>query len=145
MDEEYPIPHMETIFHNLHGASYFGNIDLSGAYYQIEIDEEAKDIHYQHISGLFKMCRLPQGLKNSSSIFQNCMESTLKGIKSVVIFQDDVLVYGIMEPPRSRLTGECLLSRVDYVKFFLLLMRKSLIQNKLIALVSWNTPFQRSE
>ena len=44
--------------------------------------------------GLFKMCRLPQGLKNFSSIFQNCIESTLKGIKGVVIFQDDVLVYG---------------------------------------------------
>ena len=40
------------------------------------------------------MCRLPQGLKNSSSIFQNCIESTLKGIKGVVMFQDDVLVYG---------------------------------------------------
>ena len=28
MDEEYPIPDMETTFHNLHGASYFGKIDL---------------------------------------------------------------------------------------------------------------------
>ena len=26
MDEDYPIPDMETIFHNLHGASYFGKI-----------------------------------------------------------------------------------------------------------------------
>ena len=40
------------------------------------------------------MCRLPQGLKNSSSIFQNCIESTLKRIKGVVIFRDDVLLYG---------------------------------------------------
>ena len=40
------------------------------------------------------MCRLPQGLKNSSSIFQNCMQSTLKKIKGVVIFQDNALVYG---------------------------------------------------
>ena len=95
MDEDYPIPDMETIFHNLHGASYFGKIDLSDAYYQIELDEEAKDICTINTSqGLFKMCRLPQGLKNSSSIFQNCIESTLKGIKGVVIFQDDVLVYG---------------------------------------------------
>ena len=44
MDEDYPIPDMETIFHKLHGASYFGKIDLSDAYYQIELDEEAKDI-----------------------------------------------------------------------------------------------------
>ena len=40
------------------------------------------------------MCRLPQGLKNCSSIFQNCIESILKAIKGVVIFQDDVLLYG---------------------------------------------------
>ena len=33
-------------------------------------------------------------MKNSSSIFQNCIESTLKGIKGVVTPQDDVLVYG---------------------------------------------------
>ena len=44
MDEDYPIPDMETIFHNLHGVSYFGKIDLSDAYYQIDLDEEAKDI-----------------------------------------------------------------------------------------------------
>ena len=39
MDEDYPIPEMETIFHNLHAAPYFGKIDLSDAYYQIELDE----------------------------------------------------------------------------------------------------------
>ena len=71
MDEDYPIPDMETIFHNLYGASNFGKIDLSDAYYQIEIDEEAKDIRTINTSqGLFKMCRPHQGLKNSSSIFQ---------------------------------------------------------------------------
>ena len=84
----------ETIFHNLHGASYFGKIDLSDAYYQIELDEDPKICTINTSQGLFKMCRLPQGLKNSSSIFQNCIGSTLKGIKGVVIFQDDVLVYG---------------------------------------------------
>ena len=95
MHEDYPIPDMKTIFHNLHGASYFGKTDLSDAYYQIELDEDAKEICTINTSqGLFKMCRLPRVPKNSSSIFQNCIESTLKKIKGVVIFQDDVLVYG---------------------------------------------------
>ena len=86
---------METIFHNLHGASYFNKIYLSDAYYQNELDEVAKDICTIKTSqGLFKMCRLPQVLKISSAIFQNWIESTLKGIKGVVIFQDDVLMYG---------------------------------------------------
>ena len=42
MDEDYTIPDMETIFHYLHGASYFGKSDLSDAYYQIELHEDAK-------------------------------------------------------------------------------------------------------
>ena len=94
MDAGYPIPDSETNFHNLHGASYLGKIDPPDAYYQIELDEEAKDICTINTSqGLFKICRLPQGMKNSSSIFQKRIESTLKGNKGV-IFQDDVLVYG---------------------------------------------------
>ena len=67
MDEDYPIPEMEKIFNNLHGASYFGKIDLSDAYYQTELDKEAWYIYtFNTSSGLFKMCTLPQGLKNSS-------------------------------------------------------------------------------
>ena len=95
IDEDYPMPDMETIFHNLHGASHFGEIGLSDAYYKIELDKEAKYIWKINTSqGLFKMCRVPQGMEYSSSIFQNCIESRFKGIKGVVIFQDGVLVYG---------------------------------------------------
>ena len=92
----------DHFFNNLHGASYFGKIDLSDAYYQIELDEDAKEIcTINRSQGLFKMCRLPQGLKNSS-IFQNCIESTLKRINSVVIFQDDVRVYGTTNEPYEK-------------------------------------------
>ena len=35
MDEDCPVPEMETIFYNLHRASYFDKINLSDAYYQI--------------------------------------------------------------------------------------------------------------
>ena len=76
MEDDYPIPDMGTIFHNLHRASCFVIIHLSDDY-QIEFDQEATDIRSINTSqGLFKMCRLPQGLKNSSSIFQNFTEST---------------------------------------------------------------------
>ena len=96
LDEDYPIPDLETIFHNLPGAPYFGKTDLSDVYYQIEIDEEAKNICTINTSpGLFKMCRLPQGLGNASSIFRSCINSKLKRIKGVLIFQHNMLVNGI--------------------------------------------------
>ena len=101
MDEDYPKPDMGTIFHNLHGASYFSKIDLSHSYFQIKPDEEAKDIcTINRSQGLFKICRLTHGLQNSSSIFHTCMEPILKRIKvivSVLTFQDDVLVHGNSE------------------------------------------------
>ena len=59
--EYYQIPDMETIFHNLLAASI--------AYYQIELDEDAtKQCTINKSQGLYKICRLPQGLKKSSSV-----------------------------------------------------------------------------
>ena len=141
MDEDYPIPDMKTIFHNLHRASYFGKIDVSDAYSQTELDEETNDICKINTSqGLFKIGRLPQGLKNSSSIFQNCIESTLKGIEGVVIFQDDVLVYGTT---KEQFDKRMLSVKSRLREKNLLLMRKNLTQNQSIASPSWDTPFRR--
>ena len=144
MDEEYTIPNMETIFQNLHGASYFGRIDLSCPFYQIELYEQEKDIFTINTSrGLFKMCRLPQGLKNSSSNFQNCTESTLKGIKGVVSFQDGLLVYGTTKEQLDKRMLEVMKWLRE--KKFTINEKNNLTQNKTIALVFWDTPFQRRE
>ena len=40
------------------------------------------------------MWRLPPELKNASSIIQNCIELTFKGITGVLIFRNGVLVSG---------------------------------------------------
>ena len=73
MDEDYPIPDMETIFHKPHGASYFGKTDFSDVYNQIELDEEAKDICTINTSKrLFKMhLRDRKTLLQSSRIAPN--------------------------------------------------------------------------
>ena len=129
---------MEMIFHNLHGASYFGKIDLSDAYYQIELDEEAKDIcAIKKSQGLFKIRRLPQGLKNSSSIFQSFIKSTLEEIKGVLIFQDHLLLHGTAKEQFDK-------SRLREIN--LTINEKKLAQNQSTALaVDSDTPFQKRE
>ena len=58
--KDYPKLDMETIFQNVHRTPYFGKIDLSVGYNQIELDGEAKDICTINRSQWpFKMCRLP--------------------------------------------------------------------------------------
>ena len=70
--------------------------EISDPSHQIEVGKESKYICKINTSqGLFKMCKLPQELKNSFPIFQVCIDSTLKEIKGFVISQVDVFVYEI--------------------------------------------------
>ena len=39
------------------------------------------------------MTRLPKGLKNSSAIFQRVMETILKDLPGVIIYQNDILIH----------------------------------------------------
>ena len=58
------------------------------------------------------MLRLPKGMKNSSAIFQRVMESTLKDIPGIVIFQDDILLHApSSDTLAKRLTA--VLNRLD--------------------------------
>ena len=64
MTEDYPLPDMETLFHELEGSKFYVKIDLSSAYYQIMLDDAAQEICVINTTlGLFKLLRLPQGMK----------------------------------------------------------------------------------
>ena len=95
MTEDYPLPDMETLFHELKGSKFYVKIDSSSAYYQIMLDDAAQEIRVINTRlSLFKLLRLPQGMKNSSGMFQRTIENTLKGLAGNICFQDDVLVHG---------------------------------------------------
>ncbi len=94
-DESYPMPHTETMFAKLKNAQKFAKIDLTSAYHQIELHEDAKELSVINTTrGLYKIQRLQMGMKNASAIFQRTMEQILADIKGVLIYQDDVLVFG---------------------------------------------------
>jgi transposase InsO family protein len=92
--DAYPLPTIETIFAGMTDAKAFAKLDLKEAYWQIPLDAKSRELCTINTSkGLYQMLRLPKGMKNSSAIFQRVMESTLKDIPGVVIFQDDILLH----------------------------------------------------
>ena len=98
--EELPLPDKKTSFHNFHGSRFFSGIDLSDAYHQIGLDDEARELCTINTQkALFKMWRLPQWWKNSCPIFQNCTTKLhcVKGIKCALTLQNDRLVFGISQ------------------------------------------------
>ena len=111
--DAYPLPAMETIFAGLCGATDFARLDLKDAYWQIPLDKQSRELcTINTLKGLYHMTRLPKGLKNSSAIFQRVMETILKDLPGVIIYQDDILIHA----PSSDLLAKRLSSVISQLQ-----------------------------
>ena len=93
--DRYPIPKIEDLFAGLAGGTCFSTLDLSKAYLQVPLDEEAKAVAVINThKGLYQFNRLPYGVSSAPGIFQRVMESVLQGIPGIMVYLDDILVAG---------------------------------------------------
>ena len=89
----YPLPSIEDVISDVGNAKYFSKIDLQTAFLQVPLDDASKP--YTTINtheGLFMFNFLPLGTSASPAIFQNFVCKVLAEIRSIVIYQDDILI-----------------------------------------------------
>lgn len=90
----HPIPTLESIIDDLHGAKFFSKIDLRQAYCQIMLDEEARDLTtFVTEKGLMRYKRMIYGLTSASEDFQKIIENCFAGLEGVKCISDDTIVY----------------------------------------------------
>lgn len=96
MREPYPLPRIEELFAALSGGEQFSKIDLTHAYQQLFLEEESQACTAitTHI-GTFVYNRTPFGLTCIPEKFQKFMEQTVKGLKGVAVFIDDIACTGM--------------------------------------------------
>ena len=93
--DQYRIPTLEEITHELAGSTTFTKVDGSSSYYCIVLDYESSLLTtFNTHRGRFCFECLPFGLACAQDIFQRMMDQILDHCEGVIRISDDIITHG---------------------------------------------------
>lgn len=93
--QPYPMPIIEEQLASLAGNTVFTSLDLMAGYYQIPIAESSrKYTGFVTTDGHYEFNRMPFGLVNAPSVFQNFMNdiANVLGSGDTIPYLDDIII-----------------------------------------------------
>ncbi|WVZ84746.1 LOW QUALITY PROTEIN: hypothetical protein U9M48_031737 [Paspalum notatum var. saurae] len=120
---KYPLPLIDDLFDQLHGACVFSKIDLRSGYHQLKIcHSDIPKTAFTTKYGLYEYTVMSFGLTNALAYFMQLINSVFMDYldKFVVVFIDDILIYSKTEAEHEehlRLVLQRLREHKLYAKF----------------------------
>ena len=94
--DAYPLPRIDSTLDSLAGSKYFTTLDLASGYWQVEVEETAKEkTAFSTPGGHFEFNVMPFGLTNAPATFQRLMECVLAGLAAdqCLVYLDDIIIF----------------------------------------------------
>lgn len=92
--EYFRLPLLEEKKVKLHGATFFSKLDLSNAYYHLELSEESRDlITFLAENGMYRFTSLMFGVNCAPESFQREMCRLLENVDHKIVYIDNVLLF----------------------------------------------------
>ena len=96
LKNRYPMPRINDLFDQLHGAKIFSQLDLATGFHQLKVAEDS--IHktaFRTENGFYEWLVMPFGLTNAPAYFVDLMNRVFRDVlnKFVLVFIDDILVF----------------------------------------------------
>ena len=92
----FKTPTLEDVTAQLAGAKYFSILDITHAYWSVELDDESSLLTMFHspIGERYCYLRLPFGISSAGDIFQRKVTEIFEGLPGIQAIVDDTLIYG---------------------------------------------------
>jgi hypothetical protein len=130
---KYPLPVINELLDELHGAVWFTSLDLSSGYHQIQMDPpDVPKTSFQTHQGHYEFRVMPYGVTGGLATFQLTMNLVLEPFlhKCVVVFIDDILVYSKTWTDHIKHL-RAIFTTLDHHQFKVKLSKCSSVQTKL--------------